>query len=222
MKNSVEKIKILIADSQFLITESLKNILSNYPKYEVIGVVTNVYNLNKIIQSESIHLLITDCILIDFESLSDLKTLINQNPKLKILILTNQLSKIELANLNRFGIKNVIYKTAENDEIFAALEACLKGKKYYSDDILEMLLEVSEKKNSYEETSQLTQSEIDIVKLIADGLTTKAIAERKNISFHTVITHRKNIFRKLCINSSSELIMYAMKAGLIDNLEYYI
>ena len=53
-------------------------------------------------------------------------------------------------------------------------------------------------------------------------MTTKEIAAQKHISFHTVMTHRKNIFRKLNVNSSSELIMFAIKAGWIDNIEYYI
>jgi DNA-binding NarL/FixJ family response regulator len=58
--------------------------------------------------------------------------------------------------------------------------------------------------------------------LIANGMTTKEIAQRKNISHHTVSTHRKNIFRKLEVTSASELIMSAIKAGWIDNIEYYI
>jgi DNA-binding NarL/FixJ family response regulator len=58
--------------------------------------------------------------------------------------------------------------------------------------------------------------------MIAEGMTTKQIAASKSISFHTVMTHRKNIFRKLGVNSSSELIMFAIKAGWIDNIEYYI
>ena len=73
-----------------------------------------------------------------------------------------------------------------------------------------------------EETGQLTDSEMEIVRLIAEGLTTKEIASRKYISFHTVITHRKNIFRKLGVSSVSELIMYAIKAGWINMIEYHI
>ena len=62
-----------------------------------------------------------------------------------------------------------------------------------------------------------------IVKKSSEGYTvTKEIAKQKNISFHTVMTHRKNIFRKLGINNVSELLMVAMKTGLIDTIEYYI
>jgi DNA-binding CsgD family transcriptional regulator len=88
--------------------------------------------------------------------------------------------------------------------------------------LLDILLEVDQKKNSIEETGQLTISEIEIVRLISEGLTTKEIALRKFISFHTVISHRKNIFRKLGVTSISELIMYSIKAGWINTIEYYI
>jgi DNA-binding CsgD family transcriptional regulator len=80
---------------------------------------------------------------------------------------------------------------------------------------------ISGNKNTSTELSGL-QSEIEIVKLIADGHTTKEIALKKHISAHTVMTHRKNIFRKLDINNISELVMFAVRKGLIDNIEYYI
>jgi DNA-binding CsgD family transcriptional regulator len=73
-----------------------------------------------------------------------------------------------------------------------------------------------------ENPGRLTASEIEIVKLIASGLTAKEIALKRHISFHTVNTHRKNIFRKLGVSNSSELIMLAIKSGWIDNIEYYI
>jgi DNA-binding CsgD family transcriptional regulator len=77
-------------------------------------------------------------------------------------------------------------------------------------------------KNTNTGFCQLTATEMEIVKFIAEGMTTKQIAAKKFISFHTVISHRKNIFRKADVNSVSELIIYAIKAGWIDNIEYYI
>ena len=124
--------------------------------------------------------------------------------------------------MNSIGITNVILKTAEREEIFGAINATLKGKKYYSNELLDILFEVIEKKSSPDDAGQLTYSELEIVRLISEGLTTKEIAARKFISFHTVITHRKNIFRKLGVSSVSELLMYAIKSGWINMVEYHI
>ena len=68
----------------------------------------------------------------------------------------------------------------------------------------------------------MTDTEKEILKEIAIGRTTKEIAANRNLSFHTIITHRKNIFRKLEVNNVHEATKYAMRAGLIDMAEYYI
>ena len=83
-------------------------------------------------------------------------------------------------------------------------------------------MEAPASKYALEEPKNLTASEIEIVKLIADGKTTKEIAAHKSISIHTVNTHRKNIFRKLGVTNVSELIIQAIKAGWINNIEYFI
>ena len=84
----------------------------------------------------------------------------------------------------------------------------------------EMLLAPSQEKQ--EEDIRLTPTETEILKDIALGLTTKEIAERRFSSFHTVNTHRKNIFRKLGVNNVHEATKYALRAGLVDSAEYYI
>lgn len=130
--------------------------------------------------------------------------------------------KSELHELNLLGITNIILKTASREEIIEAVYATINGKKYYSSELLDVLLEVTEKKKHLKKTVRLTNSENEIVRLISEGFTTKEIAAQKFISFHTVMTHRKNIFKKLGVTRVSELIMYSIKAGWINGIEYYI
>jgi len=215
-------IQILIADNQFLVTESLVIMLRKDQRFQVKKPVANKNELLKALKLEKISLLVLDYAHIDFDSFKDLEEIKDEFPTLRLLILTNTISKNELVELNAIGIKNIIYKTADREEIFEAINACLRGKNYYSEAILDMLFEVSEKKGNIDENALLTVTEIEITRLIAQGLTTKDIAAFKHISFHTVISHRKNIFRKLGVSSASELIMYAIKAGWIDNIEYFI
>lgn len=222
MITNEKPVRVVIADSQFLITESLKIILQTDGRFIVNKVVTEKNDLIRTLKLENASILIIDPVLIDFASLSELKEIKSNFPELKLLVITNSVSKIELHDLNNLGIINIILKTAEKEEIFEALNAASKGKKYYSNELLDVLFEVDSRKNTGEETGLLTTSELEIVRLISEGLTTKEIASHKFISFHTVITHRKNIFRKLGVSSVSELIMYAIKAGWINNIEYYI
>jgi DNA-binding NarL/FixJ family response regulator len=212
----------VIADSQYLITESLKIIIKDSDHYSNIGVVDNFCDLDLILKANQIDILITDFGLIDYEGFDKIKQIINSYPKTRILILTNHINRNELNELTRIGIKNIIYKTADSEEIFVALDATIKQKKYYSGEVLDLLMESSTNRSEMKEPAYLTPSEIEIVRQIAKGLTTKEIAKHKHVSFHTVMSHRKNIFRKLNINNASELLMYAVKNGLIDGIEYYI
>jgi DNA-binding NarL/FixJ family response regulator len=214
--------KILIADTQFLVIEALKSLLENDERFSMIEVVSSQNELHKVLEKESCQLLITDFSLFDFDNIDDLQKIKQKFQDLSVLVLTNSITKAEFAELSKMGIKNIIYKTADRDEIFAAVDAALKGKKYFAEEILDMILEQGENKPVMEESVQLTSSEIEIVRLIASGRTTKEIAQNKCISFHTVNTHRKNIFRKLGVNNASELIIHAIKSGWIDNIEYYI
>ena len=214
--------KIVIADSQFLVVETLKTILTNDGPYLVSTVANSKYELYKVLDQGDCELLITDPALMDYEGFDDLQDIKHKFPKLALLILTNSISKVEFSVLSKIGIKNIIYKTAERNEIFAAVDASLKGKKYFAEEILDLILELGESKSVPEEPTHLTSSEIEIVRLISGGLTTKEIANQKNISFHTVNTHRKNIFRKMGVTNASELIIQAIKAGWIDNIEYFI
>jgi DNA-binding NarL/FixJ family response regulator len=222
MKIHETPVNLLIADSQFLITESLKFILQGEGRFRIVKVVSEKNELIEALEPGNISMLIIDYSLVDIGGISELREIKIRFPDLKILVISNSISKSELHELNGSGIINIILKTADKEELLEAVNCTLKGKKYYSNELLDLLFEVSEKKSPADDTGQLTISEIEIVRLISEGLTTKEIASRKFISFHTVISHRKNIFRKLGVTSVSELIMYSIKAGWLNIIEYHI
>jgi DNA-binding NarL/FixJ family response regulator len=222
MNSSEKPLTVLIADSQFLITESLKSILQNDGNFIVTKVVTEKDELVKVLKEEPVSLLIIDHSQIDISAISELKEIRSSYPDLKVLVISNSVTRAELHEFNSAGITDIILKIIDKEELFEAIDASLKGKKFYSEEVLDILFEAEEKKKSFDDTAPLTSSELEIVRLISDGLTTKEIASRKFISFHTVISHRKNIFRKLGVTSVSELIMFAIKSGWINTIEYNI
>lgn len=220
---STDKVEnLIIADSQYLVIEALKSLITHDRRYFLAGVAGTQSDLYKLLENTGSGLLITDIANIDYDGIDDLKTIRENFPQISVLILTNTISKSEFTGLTKSGIRNIIYKTADKDEIFSAIEATLKGRKYYSDEVLDMALDHIENKYTADDQKHLTPSEIEIVKLIADGLTTKEIAAKRNISYHTVNTHRKNIFRKVEVSNTSELIIHAIKSGWINNIEYNI
>lgn len=125
MNLSEMPIKILIADSQYLITESLKFILQNGRNFNVVKVVTEKSELIKVLKAENISLLILDHSLIDINSISELKEIKSSFPDLKVLVISNNFSKAELIELNSAGINNIILKTAGKEELFEAIDSAL-------------------------------------------------------------------------------------------------
>ncbi|NTV02842.1 MAG: response regulator transcription factor [Chlorobiaceae bacterium] len=208
---------ILIADTQFLTTEALRSILTA-EGYEV-DVVETRSELHEHLKQNEVTLIVTDYVLFDFRSINDLRELSDLPEGPPILVLENSINQMQIKELNQAGIRNIALKTDDRTELLQAVSTAMKNKKAYSGSVLDILLK---QEGPAEDACMLTTSEIEIVRLISTGLTTKEIAVRKHVSFHTVTTHRKNIFRKLGVSSSPELMMFAIKAGLIDNIEYHI
>lgn len=115
---------------------------------------------------------------------------------------------------------SVLLKESPMTEIKQALSFALKRQRYICQRMAEMLLTPNTTRMA--EDVKLTRTELEILKDIALGMTTKEIAEKRFSSFHTVNTHRKNIFRKLGVNNVHEATKYALRAGLVDSAEYYI
>lgn len=114
---------------------------------------------------------------------------------------------------------SVVFKDESMKSVRDAIAAASQSKRFISQRATEMILA---QKQEDEELPILTATEIEIVKAIAQGKTTKEIANERFSSVHTINTHRKNIFRKLGINTAHEAIKYALRAGWVDASEFYI
>ncbi|NTU69037.1 MAG: response regulator transcription factor [Chlorobiaceae bacterium] len=207
---------ILITDMQYLTSKALKSLLTS--RGFTVQVATDGKELRNLLRKFRVSLLVTDHSITGVVSVEELIAIKEGSPGTAVLVLTSGINQMQIKELHYAGIRNVALKTDDRDELIRAVDAALKGRQHYSDGVMDILLK---KQEVVDASGLLTKSEVDIVRQIASGLTTKEIAVRKQISFHTVMTHRKNIFRKLAISSSPELVMYAIRSGLIENIEYH-
>lgn len=159
-----------------------------------------LYDINDVEELQIIHLRFPEAswILFSFELTSDFVR--------RALALGNSIS--------------VLLKDSSLDEIRDCLRFASRHQSYICQRMSEQLF-VSHPAE-VEEQVKLTPTELEILKDIALGMTTREIAEKRFSSFHTVNTHRKNIFRKLKVNNVHEATKYALRAGLVDSAEYYI
>ena len=158
--------------------------------------------------------------LFDIGDAAELHILNQRFPQASWVLFSEDLSvdfvRMTAAGNNRFS---VLLKESPLEEIREGLAEVAKGRRYICRRMTEMLLTPTQ---TTQEENRLTPTETEILRDIALGLTTREIAEKRYSSFHTVNTHRKNIFRKIGVNNVHEATRYALRAGLVDSAEYYI
>lgn len=115
---------------------------------------------------------------------------------------------------------SILFKESPMSEIRECIRYASSNKRYICQQAASLL--VTSHQQLDPTAGLLTKTETEILRDIALGLTTKDIAEKRVSSFHTVNTHRKNIFRKLSVNNVHEATRYALRAGIVDEAEYYI
>ena len=115
---------------------------------------------------------------------------------------------------------SIVFKDGTLQDVRDALFAVSLHNRHISQRALEVI--IAQQQDKDQQDSLLTETETEIVKAIALGKTTKEIAGERFSSIHTITTHRKNIFRKLGVNTAHEVTKYALRAGLVDSSEFYI
>lgn len=219
--NSTSTIKtpVILADQQYLITDSVDFFLRKNG-YHVVATVQNFKDLLELAHQHQNALVVFDYQNIIDGNLNLFIQLFKSNSGLKHLILTHHITRSDLILIKKNNLQQIAFKAIDEYNLLKAVQAAINNRKYYSPGIIKLMVDTF--KADSLSVKHLTPTEISIVQNIASGLTTKAIANRRKISPHTVNTHRKNIFKKLSINNSSDLITTALKMGWINQVEYYI
>lgn len=217
------KFNIIVACSHAIIREGVNSILRTRPNYEIVCSVETVDELFELLKCT-----IPSAIIIDpdhlkgfepcsFQRIDNLYSLSN------VLVLTGNTCSEFILGILAKDITHLLSVNCAEQELFNALEAIDANEDYLCKQAIDLLL--NENKNGSQQKISddcLTKKEIEIIKLLADGLSTKDIAAKLYLSGHTVNTHRRNILRKLKFSNTSELVMYAVKTGIVDVMEYYI
>ncbi|MGK0387989.1 MAG: DNA-binding NarL/FixJ family response regulator [Maribacter sp.] len=210
-------ISVAVADSQYLIRVGLMHLLNSRKEVNVVGEAANKNSLYRLLQSKQPDVLIFDYNKPDTFDKEDLEKVRNLSPKTGILIISADDNRQSIYDVLEKGVNSFLTKECDEDEIFKAIQATSRGEKFFCSKVLDFLLQKSfgtEPKGCH--AIPLTMREVEIVKLVAGGKTAKEISEEINISTHTIYTHRKNIMKKLKMNSTSELVLYAVRHGLVD------
>ncbi|NLE31780.1 MAG: response regulator transcription factor [Bacteroidales bacterium] len=215
-------IPVLLADNQYLTHAGW---LYHLEALHVVGPFREAANkaeLGALLHQHPDSLVILDYTLFDFMSAEDLVNVMLRHRSSFWILSSEELSTPFLKHLYYQTEQcSVLFKDSRLEEFQTCLSLAFKHNRYLCARAVQQLMgkQVSA---SEQPDKVLTQTERDILRLVAMGKSTKEIAQERFSSVHTIMTHRKNIFRKLEINSVYEATRYALRAGIIDAVDYYI
>jgi DNA-binding NarL/FixJ family response regulator len=218
----MEQKDIIIADKQDITRVGMEALVYETKKASSILHAASKTELIGLLASNPESVVILDYTLSDFAGVDELLNAGYRFPRVNWLLFSDELSYDFLRRLTSTSKSySIVLKSGELDEINMGLAHALRGERFICGRVTNQLLQ-AQRLSADTLDHILTSTEKEILKEIAIGRTTKEIAAGRNLSFHTVITHRKNIFRKLEVNNVHEATKYAMRAGLVDMAEYYI
>ena len=209
----------IIADNQELTGYAIQSLLKRDEENKVYRTVDK-FGLTELLKEHEDAVVILDYTLFDFQDEDQLLIVAERFSLSEWILISDDLSpqfiRRVIYSSHQFS---VIFKDGPLSEVREALHSVSRHSRFLSQRALESIIRYQQEE---EKPDVLTQTETEIVKAIALGKTTKEIAAERFSSIHTVTTHRKNIFRKLGINTAHEAVKYALRAGLIDPSEFYI
>ena len=210
----------ILADNQELTRFALENLLKN-DEENVIYRAFDRAGLVALLKEHESAIVLLDYTLFDFADEEQLLIIAERFSLSQWILISDELTPQFLRRVVYSSHQfSVVFKDGPLSELRDALNAVERHTRYLSQRALETIIIQQQEEEKSDKI--LTTTEMEIVKAIAQGKTTKEIAAERFSSIHTVTTHRKNIFRKLGINTAHEAVKYALRAGLIDPSEFYI
>ncbi len=212
--------KYILADNQELTRFALESLLKK-DESNVVYKATDKAGLVELLKEHEAAVVVLDYTLFDFADEDQLLIVAERFALSEWILISDELTPQFLRRViyssHQFSI---VYKDGTLKDIRDALDDVSRHSRHISQRALETI--IIQQQEEEERPSVLTTTEMEIVKAIAQGKSTKEIANERFSSVHTITTHRKNIFRKLGINTAHEVIKYALRAGLVDSSEFYI
>ncbi len=215
----MEKIKVIIADDHQMVAEGIKTLIELDTSIEVLQIAANGRELLHILEFRNPDIVLMDIDMPVMNGLEAMQHIHKKYPDLKVIIISLHEEKGLVKKMTDAGAKGLIFKNSEKDELSWAVKKVHQGGSYFTSKLTLDL--INQNKSTLQSDSLdskkalLTEREIEILKLIADGLSNKENGDQLFISHRTVDTHRTNLMKKLEVNNIAGLIRYAIKQGFI-------
>jgi DNA-binding NarL/FixJ family response regulator len=222
-----KKIKILIVDDHKMVRDGIRSMIESQEKKYLFQVDEAE---NGEVGIEKAKQIFYDIIIMDYQlpvlnGVDATKAILDHNPMIRILALSNYDEYMYIDNMMKAGARGFVLKNIGPEEFISAIEAVLSGKNYYSNDVAVKLISFDQNnvqvarlvRQKRDKAEMLSKRELEILKLIAAEYTNEEIAIRLFISKRTVDTHRQNLMKKLNVKNTAGLVKHAFELKILEH-----
>jgi DNA-binding NarL/FixJ family response regulator len=213
-------IRILLADDHTVVRKGLRLLLESQPDFEVIADAADGREAVALAEAHQPDVVVMDIAMPTLNGIEAARQIAAKVPKAAIVFLSMHVDEGYVLKALKAGARAYLLKDSAEHDLIAAVKAVNAGKAFFSPSVSKLMVEdyLRQMEDRHVEDSYelLTGREREILQLLAEGQTSKDVASLLGLSPHTVETHRGNILQKLNLHSTAELILYAVRKGVIS------
>jgi len=215
----MKKLRIVLADDHIVMRTGLRALLERQPNLEVVGESENGRETVELAASLNPDVVVMDVGMPVLNGIEATKTIVTQCPATAVVILSMHADESYVMRALKAGARGYLLKDSAAADLISAIQAVSQNKSFFSPKVSRILAEdyvrVLKQKGAVDSYDLLTSREREILQLLAEGKANKEVATALNISPYTVETHRSHILEKLNLHNPAELILYAVRKGII-------
>jgi len=209
-------IKLFIVEDHKILRDGLTSMLAEDPEIKVVGNAANGKLAIAALKNENTDLVLMDINMPEMNGIETCRLLTRERPEIKVLILTMLDHENYVHEVFKAGAKAYLLKNIGKNELLAVIKNVYNGESYLSPEIASTLAKKLQGISEGKAESKISKRELEVLKLIAEGLTNKEIADKLNTSDRTIEAHRRNLMDKTNSKNTATLIKYAVKSGLVS------
>ena len=216
----MQKLRILLADDHIVMRTGLRALLERQSNLEVVGESENGRETVELAASLRPDVVVMDVGMPVLNGIEATQTIVTQCPAIAVVILSMHADESYVMRALKAGARGYLLKDSAAADLLGAIQAISQGKSFFSPKVSRILAEdyvrVLKQKGAVDTYDLLTSREREILQLLAEGKANKEVAIALNLSPYTVETHRSHILQKLSLHNSAELVLYAVRKGIIS------
>ena len=204
------KITVLLVDDHGLVRRGFRRMLEDESDMEVVGEAGNGEDSIKLAKALHPQVVVMDCALPGMNGLEATRQIIHDSPNTAVLMLSMHTEGTWVRQAIEAGARGYVLKNAMDLELSAAIRKVAAGETVFDPQVEQRTVLKGER------SAALTQRELEVLQMIVDGKSNKEIATALDLSANTIAVHRANIMNSLGIHKTAELVVYAIRAGLVN------